>query len=265
MTKILIPNYRLYLDESGDHRYENLEDVSYRYLTLLGCIFDRGEEYLRMSRLMEGIKKEFWPSADPDNPIVFHRADMVRRYGPYRILNDPNVRKQFDDRLMDLLTLPNYTIISVTIDKRGHKEKYVHAEHPYHYLLRVMLERYALFLQDVSSVGDVMAESRHTEDTPLKRVYRHIWTDGTAFRHAGLFQERLTSREIKIDAKSQNIAGLQLADLLAHPFKERILSVKRIRDNFAGRFAEKVYDGVQSKIRKNPTKGNTDGFGEIFI
>lgn len=265
MPEIFVPQYRLYLDESGDHRYQNLDDVSYRYLTLLGCVFDRGVEYLRMSRLMEEIKKEFWPNADPDKPVIFHRADMVRRYGPFRIFNDPAVRQHFDERLMELLTVPIYTIICVTIDKQGHKERYVHSDHPYAYLLRVMLERYALFLSDISSVGDVMAESRHTEDAHLKRVYRHIWTDGTTFRHADLFQKRLTSREIKIEPKSQNVAGLQLADLLAHPFKQRILSARRINDNFTGRFAERVYNTVLEKIRKSPNTGRTTGFGEVFI
>lgn len=265
MSEILVPQHRLYLDESGDHRYENLGDISYRYLTLLGCVFDRGAEYLRMSRLMEEIKREFWPTADPDKPVIFHRAEMVRRYGQFRIFNDPAVRQRFDERMLELLTVPVYTIICVTIDKQGHKERYVHADHPYHYLLRVMLERYALFLQDISSVGDVMAESRHTEDSPLKMVYRHIWMDGTSFRQADLFQKRLTSREIKIESKSRNVTGLQLADLLAHPLKQRILSERRISDNFKGRFAERVYNAVQGKIRRSPKTGSTTGFGEVFI
>ena len=56
-----------------------------------------------------------------------------------------------------------------------------------------------------------------------------------------------------------------MADLLAHPLKQRILSVRGIHDNFKGRFAERVYNTVLGKIRKSSKTGNTMGFGEVFI
>ena len=36
--------YRLYIDESGDHTYQDIEDPARRYLGLIGCFVD-GEVY----------------------------------------------------------------------------------------------------------------------------------------------------------------------------------------------------------------------------
>jgi len=116
-----------------------------------------------------------------------------------------------------------------------------------------MLERYAFWLTENSTEGDVMGESRGIEDLELKKEYRAIWQDGTMQKpDPSLFQTRLTSKEIKIKPKSSNIPGLQIADLLAYPLREKLLFDKGIRNNYTGNFNETVYKSVADKIRKNP-------------
>jgi len=95
MTQIRVPIHRLYLDESGDHLYNNLDEISRRYLTILGCIFAREHDYAEMAQKMLAIKKSFWPDQDPDKPIIFHREDMVRKRPPFHILSNPSTRKKF--------------------------------------------------------------------------------------------------------------------------------------------------------------------------
>jgi len=265
MTQIRVPIHRLYLDESGDHLYNNLDEISRRYLTILGCIFEREHDYVEMAQKMLAIKKTFWPDQDPDKPIIFHREDMVRKRPPFHILGDPNTQKNFDAAMLDLLAASRYSVINVTIDKQSHQKRYKYPEHPYHYCLQVMLERYAFWLTENSTEGDVMGESRGLEDLELKKEYRSIWQDGTMQKpDPALFQTRLTSKEIKIKPKSSNIPGLQIADLLAYPLREKLLFDKRIRNNYTGKFNETVYKSVAEKIRKSPA-GKTAGFGEIFV
>ena len=112
-----------------------------------------------------------------------------------------------------------------------------------------------------------MAESRGKEDLALKKVRRAIWEDGTMHQTDPVFfQRRLTSKEIKIKPKSSNIPGLQIADLLAYPLREKLLYEKKIRSsNFIGNFSEVVYKAVSSKFRKHPQTGRTAGYGEIFL
>ena len=70
-----------------------------------------------------------------------------------------------------------------------------------------------------------MAEGRGgQEDMKLKRVYHEVWEQGTYYISAQKFQKALTSKELKVKYKDHNIAGLQLADLLAHPSKLYILN-----------------------------------------
>jgi hypothetical protein len=191
---------------------------------------------------------------------------MVRRLGPFSILNDSEIKQDFDRAMLALLTESNFTVINVTIDKEAHLKKYKYPEHPYHYCIQVMLERYALWLQDVSSEGDVMAESRGKEDLALKQVYRSIWHDGTTHKEAELFQKYLTSKEIKIKPKISNSPGLQIADLLAYPLREKLLHERKIRNhNFQGKFSELVYKAVAAKIRHQKDSGRTAGYGEIFL
>jgi hypothetical protein len=38
--------YRLYVDESGDHAYNRLDEISHRYLALLGVWFRQPDDYV---------------------------------------------------------------------------------------------------------------------------------------------------------------------------------------------------------------------------
>lgn len=51
----------------------------------------------------------------------------------------------------------------------------------------------------------------------LKAAYQSIFQAGTLRHGEEFFQTRLTSKDVKLKPKEKNIAGLQLADLLAHP------------------------------------------------
>ena len=69
-----------------------------------------------------------------------------------------------------------------------------------------------------------MAESRGgSEDRALAAEYRLAYSDGTQYMSSQTAQNALTSGEIKLKPKRQNIPGLQLADLLAHPVGRDVL------------------------------------------
>src|SRR6185295_6372999 len=97
----------------------------------------------------------------PDDPIVFHRKELVNKKAPFEALLDPAVEAAFNTELLQRLRQWNYTVITVTIDKLQQIEQYqVWRYDPYHYCLKVLVERYVLWLQAHGVTGDVMAESR---------------------------------------------------------------------------------------------------------
>ena len=92
-----------------------------------------------------------------------------------------------------------------------------------------------------------MAESRGgKEDMRLKGSFRRLWEKGTDYVAPEQFEEVLTSRELKVRPKSANVAGLQLADLVAHPSRAEILYECGFQ-NPPAPFAAQVIAILQSK------------------
>jgi hypothetical protein len=118
------------------------------------------------------------------------------------------------------------------------------------------LERFVFFLNRKSSQGDVLAESRGgKEDMRLKSSYTRLWEYGTEFVSSEQFQKVFTSKQLKVKPKNNNISGLQLADLIAHPSRNEILQEQGLLERaiapFAGRLIEILkgkYDQREGKI-----------------
>lgn len=257
--------YRLYLDESGDHTYNLLDDPSHRFLALLGVWFRQEDEYKTFSEALESMKRDIF-GFRPDKPVVFHRSDIISRKGPYAILKDSSVESNFNRRLLAVVSQSQYRLICVIIDKKTHKTQYTDPFHPYHYCLANALDRYSGWLNYKNSVGDVMAESRgREEDIQLKGAYRHVFDNGTLMFDRHHHQRALTSKDIKIQAKSRNIPGLQLADILAHPVKSGCLEEKGIVSSSGNSFGRTLWNAVQEKFNKNDFRNAVWGYGKVLL
>ncbi|MBI5525044.1 MAG: DUF3800 domain-containing protein [Deltaproteobacteria bacterium] len=214
------PRYRLYIDESGDHTYNDLEHPSRRYLALLGVWFKQVDEYVAFADDLERFKREMF-GPRPDKPVVLHRSDIINRKGPFGILRMDAVREKFDAGLLEVVGRARFRMVCVVIDKQKHSEKNTSPFHPYHYCLAAMLDRFSGWLNYKNAVGDVMAESRgREEDRQLEQAYVRVYESGTLMFDHTRHQRALTSKDIKLRRKAANIAGLQLADVLAHPIKQ---------------------------------------------
>jgi len=258
--------YRLYVDESGDHSYYELEDPAKRYLGLTG-IFIEGVYYRTTFQLrMEELKQKHFPHS-PDEPVILHRKDIINRRGPFWVLRDVEREQAFNEDLLQFTREQDYRIITVVIDKKTHIERYGEAAyHPYHYCLAALLERYCGFLNFHNAQGDVLAESRGgTEDLQLKRAYQILYQRGTWYRGFEFFRRALTSSEIKIKQKVMNIAGLQLCDLIAYPSKQEILIQERRIDDPGDNFGKQICQCIQAKYNQQVYQGRIRGYGKVFL
>ncbi|MDL1915871.1 DUF3800 domain-containing protein [Anaerolineae bacterium CFX4] len=214
---------------------------------------------------LEALKERYFDS-HPDDPVVLHRKEVMNRKYPFAALRDPKIEREFNTDLLTLLGQWNYTVVTVTLDKLEHKNRYsVWRFHPYHYCLHVLLERYVSFLEQVSSVGDVMSESRGAnEDRKLKSSFEKFFDHGTDYLDVNRLQACLSSRQLKVKQKSNNIAGLQLADLLAHPsFKSALASHQNAKQpaNFGGQIAQIL---LRSKYFRSRA-GKIEGWGKKWL
>jgi len=254
--------HRIYIDEVGNPDLESSENPNHRFLSLTGVMLELGYVESFVHPQMEALKAKFFRS-HPDEPVIFHRKEMLQAKHPFEILKDHGVREKFNHELLILMDSWEYEVISVCLDKKKHKETYTTWRYdPYHYCLAVLLERFVFFLNHKNSQGDVMAESRGgKEDRRLKDSFARLWESGTEYIVPEYFQESLTSKQLKVKPKANNISGLQLADLLAHPSRNEILREQGFLHKDLGHFAEKIIEILQKKYYQR--EGRV--FGKKFL
>jgi len=219
-----LTKYRMYVDEVGNADLRSSADPNHRFLSLTGVVIELGHVESVVHPQMEALKSAYFES-HADDPVILHRKELLNGRGPFVRLRDAAVRAAFDRELLDLMRAWDYTVISVCLDKKEHRQKYTVWQHdPYHYCLADLLERYVCFLNRRGRRGDVIAESRGGKGRRLKESYARSLERSSGYADAAQIGGALTSRQLKVKQKSNNLAGLQLADLVAHPSRNEILS-----------------------------------------
>ncbi len=256
--------YRIYIDEVGNPDLESSDNPNHRFLSLTGIIMELGHAGEVVHPQMEALKARYFRH-HPDDPIVFHRKEMLNAKPPFEALRDPSLRERFDQDLLQCMESWDYTVVSVCIDKKSHKDTYtVWRYEPYHYCLAMLLERFMFFLRQRGCQGDALAESRGgKEDRKLKDSFTRLWENGTDFIKPDQFQQVLTSKQLKVKSKANNVAGLQLADLIAHPSRNEILHEQGLLGGDPAAFAQQVIGILQGKYYQR--SGRIAGFGKKFI
>ena len=223
------------------------DDLNHRFLSLTGIIVDLQHIQETIHPEMESLKRRYFGS-HPDEPVILHRKELVNRRYPFQALREPEVESMFNQDLLTYLRNWEYRVVTVCLDKKNHIETHqIWARDPYHYCLALLLERFNFWLNRRNSKGDVMAESRgRKDDMRLKDEFRSLWGNGSDYVGANQFQRSITSRELKVKPKSANIAGLQLADLIAHPSRSEILYEQGFLEKL-GDFAEQISEILAGK------------------
>ena len=112
-----------------------------------------------------------------------------------------------------------------------------------------------------------MVESRGSkEDKKLMESYTRLYQRGTDHIPVDRWQARLTSHELKAKPKNANIAGLQLADLIAHPSRREILIEHQLITDNRDVFGDQICAILrQSKYNRNKYTGQIEGYGKKLL
>lgn len=257
--------YRMYIDEVGNSDMGASENPNHRYLSLTGVVMEIEYVDQVVFPQLEALKKKFFGS-HADEPVCLHRKELVNKKPPFAVLQDPAVAAKFDAELLNFLKETEYVVTTVVIDKLEHNQKYGTWKYdPYHYCLLILVERFVLWLRRNAAVGDVLAESRGgKEDRRLKKSFERVYENGSPYLDRQEFHARLTSRQLKVKNKANNIAGLQIADVIAHPsYRATLARVNQheLAENFGGKIAEIL---EESKYDRD-AKGEIYGWGRKWL
>lgn len=199
---------------------------------------------------------------DPDSPLVFHRKDILGFKGPYECLRDQEKCARFDKAILRLFEVTEYATITALIDKKWMlQQEHWERNHPYHYLMDILVEKYVQFLERKQDIGDIMPESRQDKDALLQSAYEAVRAKGSDFVSSDRIASAIRAKHLKFRTKKDNIAGLQLCDLIAHP-SHIFVRGKMGHDVSLGTFATKVADILwRLKYDRSPYNGKIIGYG----
>lgn len=259
--------YRLYIDESGTASFKNMAGNN-KYLTLSGIII-KSTDVNKINFDLNELKLNYFNYDVDQKNIILHREDIYNKRNGFEPLADENVKMCFNRDLINFLESENYSIIGVTINKEARMKKYKTPHDPYTTALETLIKRFVLFLEEHNAKGDILLESRNKNDNKiLEIIYKEIYNNGTKRNRKEVdmepirFQTRLTSKCLKFKNKSENLAGLQIADLLANPLKCKLIFEKENINQFSP-FSQELYLKIEHKIRSGPYN-NKIGYGLVY-
>lgn len=239
----------LFLDESGDHNLAVI-DPQYPLFVLGGVIMDKdyaeGELTAELSRFKDEVLGR------PE--IVLHTADITRNRNGFERLQETAFRERFYEKLNALMRRLDYSVVACAIRKDEHLTRYgVAALDPYLLSLDVLVERFCFAIGDVPGGGVIVAEKRDpTLDRQLDVAWLSLKIQGTRFLQAKAIGQRLLGLNLR--DKSENVAGLQLADLVVSPIGRHVL----------GKSPKEDWNIVEAKLRRGP-KGSYEGYGLVVL
>ncbi len=209
----------VFLDESGDHNLRNV-DSGFPVFALAAVII-RPEDYRSdVVPLINDLKLRFFPHEG----VNLHNHEIRKQKRDFAVLREAAVRERFLAELTRLMRELPYELVAVCIDKQKLVTRYKLPDHPYELALKYLVERLTLWSKANGNAKlQLIAESRgNREDDSLKAAMLDLlqegttWTAPTELAAAGL---RLTFRP-----KSDNVIGMQLADLCAYPAARHALN-----------------------------------------
>ena len=239
----------MFLDESGDHSLEII-DPQYPVFVLAGIIMDQTYAQGEVEDRIAQFKRDLFGRTD----IVLHTADIMRNRNGFEQVKDRAFRARFFAALNDLVKSLDFKIVACAIRKQDHLARYgVAALDPYMLSLHILVERFCFEVGDVKDGGVIVAERRNSSlDQQIELAFLNLKIQGTHYIPAVHVGRRIMGLNLR--AISANVAGRQLADLVA----------SRIGRHVIGKKTHEDFRIVESKLRRDRL-GKTDGYGLVVL
>ncbi|WP_296449162.1 DUF3800 domain-containing protein [Rhodoferax sp. UBA5149] len=207
-------NFVVYVDESGDHGMETVDD-NYPVFVLAFCVFHKRHYSEKVVPALQKFKFNHFGH----DLAVLHEHEIRKEKGDFRFQTRQH-KQDFLVELTSIIEASNFILISCVIDKEQLRSKPGVPPNPYHLALGFCLETLYELLQEKNQddkLTHVVVECRgKKEDNELELEFRRICDGSNRWGRPLPF-------DVKFADKKVNLAGLQLADLVARPIGLRVL------------------------------------------
>lgn len=256
--------FRMFIDDTGLVTQLVSEHPQQRYASITGVILEWDYLTNKFDPDFIDLKRKHFGVDSNDQTHVLHLRKIKKCDGPFQVLSIPEKRDAWEKACLSMYERAKFHVITVCIDKLQYRERYPDSEKSfYQMLVGNAIERYYYFLRG-NGTGDVMAEATNQSlDAELKRLYRRFYESGSDHISAERLQSVLTSKEIKIKEKKENIPGLQLADLLASPCFAHCKAVYTGCDPAKG-YSGKVGAAIEQHRFYRDHSGNPHRYGRVW-
>jgi len=221
--------YIIYADESGDHGLVSI-DAEHPVFVLVFCIFKKVDYSDSILPIISRFKFKWFGH---DN-IILHSRDIRKQIGHFGFLTDQKLREVFIPEVNDLIAGCNFTLIASVIDKLALKSQYHKPENPYDLALEFCIERAHHYLRHLPGFTSnrpthIITECRgKQEDKDLELAFHRIIGGKYPFK-------------LYFGDKKANLAGLQIADLVAYPIGKKIINPEK---------QNRAFEIIETKFRK---------------
>lgn len=215
-----MPNkYYLFLDECGDQNLSSF-DPSFPIFTLCGVIMSQ-EQLEVVTDKVKALKREFWG----ERKIILHSRDIRKCQNGFEIFFDLGVKQRFYEQINEILKENVYVIVCCSILKEPYIRQYGRLNDVYGQSLSYIMERTVFYLDSLSANGihlTTIVECRgKKEDKALLDYYNKVSDRGTYWVTSARIRNYF--KEFEMRRKSENLIGLQIADLVAYPITRHVL------------------------------------------
>ena len=213
-------NYVLYLDECGDQNLSGF-DPQFPIFTLCGVVVSEEQDKLLADRI-NSLKMDIWNNTN----IILHSRDIRKCQNGFEVLFDLEVKKHFLESVNAILGDDIYIIICCAILKEPYIRQYGKLNDVYGLSLSYIMERVVFYLDSVGKdnieLRTVIERRGKKEDKSLLNYYNQLLDRGTYWVNGD--RMRRYFKRFDMRWKSENIVGLQVADLVAYPITRHVLN-----------------------------------------
>ena len=234
-------DYIIYVDESGDHGLKSI-DPEYPIFCLAFCIIKKTDYASIICPSIQELKFKYWGHEF----VNLHSSDIKKQQGDFAFLrSSEKIREEFFEDLNSMIKKAPMNIVASVIQKDNLKKRYSNPYNPYEISLLFCMEKMLFFLRDQKQKGKstkIIFESRgHKEDNELELEFRRICDNEGSWGYRSL-DFKIMNFESAFVSKQENLAGLQIADLIARP-----IGLNSLRPDQFNRAWETIKDKMLAK------------------